>query len=203
MTTDQYIAKINRVIEAFENTQPIVEAVFDTVRSQAVRIFEKGIDGNGAAIGTYSKNEIYVNPANSPRSFPLKGKGQGDRKTVGTFDIATRKANRTDVKEGNQERRTAYFEDYGAFKSAIGRGSKVNLLLFGHLQSAFLNGVSPAIKKDKSIEVTVSIRPSITNPEGKIKGILEKYPEAFRLSKGEKETVVKRFGEIFTDIIKK
>lgn len=90
------------------------------------RIFEDGKNANGGPIGQYSTEPTYVNPANSPRTFPTRGKG-GQSKFKNGKPHATR-----------------YFPDgYKGFRSINGRPTNVvNLKLSGDLSRSYVPGLT-------------------------------------------------------------
>ncbi len=86
------------------------------------RIHNDGLNVNLTRIGRYSKNELYVNPKNSPKKFvPIGKTGKKVFKSTG------------------KEHKTKYFKNgYGEFRSSIGRESSfVNLQLTGGLKAAY------------------------------------------------------------------
>lgn len=90
------------------------------------RIHEEGKAADGSDIGRYdTTNPLYVNPKNSPKSFPVEGK-TGKTK----FE--------TGIKKG-QAHKTRYFNSYSDFRQTIGRRTdKVDLSLSGQLNSQFV-----------------------------------------------------------------
>jgi hypothetical protein len=84
-----------------------------------------------------------------------------------------------------------YEGGYGEFKAAIGRGGNTNLFLFGLLQSAYTTGIVPAVS-GTLWQFGSEIRPSSSNPAGKLEGILNRYPTAFGTSDSEKKLVQDR-----------
>lgn len=123
MTTMEWLnkqkAKIKKAAEtATEN------AARQTHLTMANRIFNEGKNTNEASIGRYNSTDaIYVNPNNSPRKFTPAGKPGSNVKKA--------------------KRATRWFSSYRSFRATIGREtSKVNLNLFGLLQSDFVTGFS-------------------------------------------------------------
>ena len=84
-----------------------------------------------------------------------------------------------------------YEGGYAQFKSAIGRGGNTNLYLFGLLQSAYSTGIVPVIS-GTLWQFGSEVKPSSTNPSGKLQGILNRYPTAFSTSEKEKKLVQDR-----------
>jgi hypothetical protein len=104
-------------------------AARDVLPTIGERIFEKGLASDSAVIGDYSAKPIYIEKSRSPRAAGV-------------------------VKE-----KTFFFAGgYKEFKSKIGRGSKVNLKVFGRLQQDFLtprkvdtaNGVRYELKNEEN-----------------------------------------------------
>lgn len=123
MTTDQYSAKLQRKIDEIERyNKPLEIATRSVLALQVRRIFIKGEAVDDSSIGAYSTVPLYVNPNNSPKKFPPKGK-YGDRKFA----------------DGSPHK-TGYFEGYGEFKKAIGRkDNPVNLTLSAELLKNYSN----------------------------------------------------------------
>lgn len=95
------------------------------------RIFTKGLSSDGESIGEYSTKPIYISKKNSPLSA------------------------------GEVKDKTYFFPGgYRQFKSEIGRGSEVNLKVFGRLQQDYLTpkrvdtskGVKYELKEEKNIQ---------------------------------------------------
>lgn len=80
------------------------------------RIFTKGIASDGTPIGKYNTTDpLYVNPADSPKSFPTLGKPRADG--------------------SRRKGKTGWFPSYAAFRNAIGRPTgTVNLQLTEQLK---------------------------------------------------------------------
>ena len=69
MTTDQYIAKLNAASRKLQNPRELVGAASAVGRLQHKRVFQKGKDGEGAAIKPeYSTNEIYISKSQTPNA---------------------------------------------------------------------------------------------------------------------------------------
>lgn len=69
MTTDQYIAKLNAASRKMTNPRELVGAASAVGRLQHKRIFQKGLDSEGAAIKPeYSTNEIYISKNETPNA---------------------------------------------------------------------------------------------------------------------------------------
>ncbi len=130
MTTDEFIAKQNARIEAIirENV-PLRLAVNSITSLISNRVWLKGLNSDGAIIGTYSKDPVYISGKLSEKTrlpkFPLKGK-----------------TGKSKFKNGN-EHKSGYFDSYYAFKKKIGRNNKistVDLFLTGDLHKDWANG---------------------------------------------------------------
>lgn len=141
MTPEEYIAKQRAKWAKIAAGDPLEIAVFETARMQANRIFNDGKDSLNTKIGNYNTSKpIYVNPKNSPKKFPTKGK-LGNTK-----------------KKNGEPYKTSYFTSYKQFRSAIGRATdKVNLQLFGQLQNDFVTG----IKKISNSEYVQTLKQQI------------------------------------------
>jgi hypothetical protein len=158
---------MRKVADALEDSEPMFFAVSNSVRNQSIRVFEQGGVGPDGAPGRYSSKPLYVNPADSVRKFPLKGKNGGGAQ----------------FKNG-KPRKTSYFQSYADFKRTIGEPAFVNLRVFGNLARAYGTGV--AVRKENGqVRVFHQIRLDASNPSGKINGLISKYPGAFRPTKKE------------------
>ena len=93
----------------------------------------------------------------------------------------------------------SYEGGYGEFKRAIGRGSNVNLFLFGFFNRAYLASVvNPEVKVGRyGVTFSLGANTSTVNSEGKIDGLLERYEDAFKFTKSERETYADKTREIF------
>lgn len=165
----EYIARLEKFNQLLIDSDPVFKAATNVVRNQSVRVFEEGGVGAGGTKETYKGGPLYVNPKNSVRKFPLKGKNGGGAK----------------FKNG-KARQSAFFTSYAQFKKTIGEPSFVNLKVFGNLFRAFGTGVDLRIENGRT-RVIHSIRTNAANPEGKVRGLLAKYPAAFRPTDAEKE----------------
>ena len=92
-----------------------------------------------------------------------------------------------------------YQGGYGQFKRAIGRGGRVNLFLFGFFNRAYLASVvNPQVKVGRyGITFALGVNTSTANSEGKIEGLLDRYEDAFKFTKSERETYADKTREIF------
>lgn len=111
-----------RKAEALKANNVVLQRAVTAVHTVKVkRIFTDGKNVEGGKIGAYNRtNPLYINPKSSPVSVAPKGK-DGQSK----------------FKNGNQKK-TAYFPSYKAYRAAIGRpNSFVILFLSGDLRSDF------------------------------------------------------------------
>lgn len=161
INTKEYINRLQKFADGLQESEPVFNAVANTVRNQTVRVFEQGGVGPGGSKAAYGGGALYVNPNTSVRKFPLKGKNGGASK----------------FKNG-KPRKTGYFTSYAEFKQTIGEGRNVNLKLFGNLARAYGTGISVK-RSGGEVLVFHSIRTDQSNPEGKVKGLIGKYPAAF------------------------
>jgi hypothetical protein len=165
MTTQEYIANQHRAIQKLASGLPIAIAAQDTHVKMVERIFEEGKEADGSKNKYNSTDPLYVNPNNSPKKFPTKGKPNEKGVAKSKF-------------ENGQSHKTGYFESYKDFRAKIGRETGfVNLNLFGILQSDFGKGV---IKVDNLKYVS-----TVTNEANK--GKLEKFEKYFELTPEEKQ----------------
>lgn len=150
MTIDQFIARQRKKIEAVKQ-KALRIAAYDTHRKMANRIFVDGEASNESLIGSYNTtNPLYVNPRNSPKSFPTGGK-TGNSKLSNTEKTPT--GRRKKVKH-----KTAFFYSYRDFKRTIGQPTdRVRLNLFGRMQSDFISG----FRKVSTTEYVVSFKEPI------------------------------------------
>lgn len=120
MTYDEYIKKVNKQISNLQRLQITQSAVMDVKTMIDKRVFKDGLRSDNSPIGRYSRKPLYVSPDSSPRRIVLKGK-HGN----------------TTFKNGKKHK-TAYFDGYGAFRTAIGRqNNTIDLRLTGDLQRDF------------------------------------------------------------------
>ena len=169
MTVDQYIAKLNRQIEALERNDKALFLAASSVHGKMVtRIFSEGQTSAGAKIGNYNSTKpIYVNPKNAPKGFPAKGKnGQS------TF-------------KNGRKRKTGYFQSYKDFRGKQGRETAfVNLRLHGRLQTDFANSLQKS--GNKYISGTKNAANTV-----KIEGNEKRFNAAiFRLTKAEHDLFI-------------
>lgn len=163
MKTSEKIAQLRRQLTIIESGKLVQIAAQDTHVQMVDRIFNKGLNAQDGQIGTYNtSNELYVNPNNSPKKFPTKGK-TGESK----------------FKNG-EPHKTGYFESYSNYRSKVGRPtSKVNLVLFGDLQNDF----GKAVFKLTETKYASLVRGANGD---KVEGAEAKYGNIFRLTPKER-----------------
>lgn len=164
MTTEQLIQKIKGQIKDLKQGKPLALAVASVHSMQVKRIFEEGKKSTDSKIGNYNEStSLYVNPNNSPKKFPTKGK-EGKSK----------------FKNGNSHK-TGFFKSYKEFRSKIGRQiSFVDLKLSGQLQKDYSNSLQ------RSGTGWVSGLKNKANV-GKVEGAEDKYGSIFNLTNKEKK----------------
>lgn len=141
-----------------------VGATITTIHGlQSQRIFSEGLNGNGTAIGQYNTTEeLYVNPKNTPKALPTKGKtGQS-------------------VFKNGKPHKTTWYESYKSLRSRQGRrDDRVNLNLSGLL---FRDYSTPPERSGNSYLVGVRNKAN----SDKIDGIIENYGKVvFELTESE------------------
>jgi len=186
-TPKEYVKKLNKFALSIQDIKPFYEATNEVIIMQEDRIFNKGLDSKGSPVGTYSTEPIYISLRATPKKFPPRGKN-----------------GQTKFKDGKQHRSGYFAGGYYQFKQAIGRagaGRKINLELFGHFRKGFANSANPAKLNKTGFEVVYSVKHTGANPKGKVEGIIENYPQAFKLSVKEREYILEKFREIFIDAI--
>lgn len=174
MTTDQYIAKMNKQIEEIIRfDRPLLMAVRSVMALQSIRIFLNGVNKNGSKIGNYITRDYYINPktfknkTGKSGSFPLKGK-----------------SGETKFKNG-EPHKTGYFPSFLAFKKTINlstRFSTVDLFLSGELHRHWANGEV----RGKAEARKISVRNYIVAISEKDLKKIERYGNVFGLSTKEK-----------------
>ena len=165
MTTQEYIRSLNAKISKLKTGLPIAIAAQDTHVKMVTRIFDEGKNTEGSEIGKYNSTDpLYVNPNNSPKKFPTKGK-------TGKSKFAN-----------GESHKTGYFESYKAYREKVGRETEhVNLTLFGILRNDFGKGVV------KLSNVSYISKVSQKENKDKIDGAEDRYGDIFKLSKEERE----------------
>ena len=126
MTTAEFNKKLDEQLIKISNAKFLLTSVTAVHSRQVKRIFEQGLNGDGVKIGNYNSSDpLYVNPDDSPKSFPTKGKN-----------------GETTFKNGKKHK-TGYFDSYKAFRRAISRETGfVNLRLTENLKFDFTNSLT-------------------------------------------------------------
>lgn len=182
MTTDQFIAKLNRQIESIiKDDKPLQIAVRDIMALQSQRIFRKGLNSSEAAIGQYVKKPIYVPLLDSPKSFTPKGKPEVAKKI--------------------KNRKTGYFTSWLAYKETIGKNKNiktVDLSFRGDLHRNWANAAieepAKAIKINQHNYIT---RLSVLN-QNKV----ERYGKVFNLTTKERSIFLVRIQQELAKALK-
>lgn len=168
MTIDEFAKKIEERIKLIEKEdKPLLLAVKHTTSLQSNRIWIQGKNADESIIGEYKNREYYVNPNNSPKKFPTKGK----------TDKAT-------FKNGNPHK-TGYFKGWLNFKTTIGRNQKVktvDLFYTGALAKNWAN--AEVVSKAQAIRINQ--HNYIVSLTEKNKAKTERYGNVFGLSKKER-----------------
>lgn len=167
MNYSEYRKRLLKFADLIADTKPLFDAVANNVADRAQRIFIQGGVGPGGSKENYSSNPLYKNPDSAPRKFPVKGK-TGESKF-----------------QNGKPHKTAYFANYAAYKKQIGRTAFVNLIEFGNFDRAFRTGLRLQGKK-----VVHFIKTGVDNPDGKIEGIIAKYPGVADVLPKEREQFV-------------
>lgn len=147
MTTNDFISKLNRQIEAIiKLDKPLEIAVRSMMAIQSKRIFLNGLNSSESVIGQYVKKPVYISLEGSPESFTPKGKPGGKKdKNLLVSNISTRVTKKIKVKANGSERKTGYFENFLAYKTTIGRNVRIktyDLFLSGELHRDWANSES-------------------------------------------------------------
>jgi len=187
-TPDQYIKKLQKAAKKLD-LKPFYEATNEIIIMQSERIFNKGIDSKGSAIGQLSTTPTYISLRQSPRKFSPKGKN-----------------GETKFKNGKMHTSGYFAGGYYSYKQTVGKavaGKNINLWLSGRFKSGFLNSANPARSLNNGFEIVYSVRHNAANPKGKVEGIVDRFPLAFKLSKKEREYILQKFTDIFVNAIVK
>lgn len=184
-TTDQYTKKLNEIAKEID-IKPFYEVTNEIIARQENRIFNKGIGGNGSQIGNYSTHPTYISISAMPRKVAPKGKG-----------------GKTKFLNGKLHKSAYFGAGYSQFKTAMGKGNggHVNLWLSGKFRKGFANSANPVKMLTNGFTIIYSVKSSAFNPGGKLDGIFNRYPQAFKLTKGERLYILKRFREIFLNAL--
>lgn len=160
LTTEQFIKQQREKIALLMSGKAIAIAAQDTHVKMVERIFEDGETSNGNKLGYNTEDPLYVNPNDSPKKFPTKGKTGKSKFSNG------------------EPHKTGYFGSYREYRQKIGRQAGfMDLQLFGNLRNDFSKGV---VKLDSFTFVS-----TITNEANREK--FKKFQAYFKLSKEERE----------------
>lgn len=168
MTTEEYNKKLDEQLKQISNAKFLLTSVSEVHARQVKRIFNTGINGDNEKIGNYNSSDpLYVNPDDSPKKFPTKGK--------------TGEA----VFKNGKKHKTGYFDSYKAFRKAIARETGfVNLRLTENLKFDFTNSLTLM----GSMYVTGTKKKENTD---KVNGAISKYGVAtFQLTDNEKQIFI-------------
>lgn len=160
----EYIELQKERFERLKNGEALELAVRDTHAKQVQRIFVDGKNSNDAQIGKYNTTDpLYVNPKNSPKNTPVRGKyGQ------------------TTFTNGNKHK-TTYFESYSEYRQEQGRESTfVNLNLFGALRSAFANGLFKVSEREWVVAIPQGEYLKLSGNEDRFGGKISDLTESER-----------------------
>lgn len=182
MTTDGFIAKLNRQMEAIiKDDRPLMIAVRDIMALQSNRIFKRGLNSNETAIGQYKKKPIYVPLLDSPKSFTPKGKPGAAKKI--------------------KDRKTGYFTSWLNYKETIGRNKNVktvDLFWRGDLHRNWANGEMNEAAK----AVKINQHNYITQLSDLNQNKVERYGKVFNLSIRERGIFLSRIQQELAKALK-
>ena len=185
-TIKQYTKKLQSI--KFE-VKPFYDVANELIGRIDNRVFNQGINGFGATIGSYSKKPVYISTSgkkNHARNLSTPPRGKYSTKPVFL---------------NGHKRKTVYFTGgYDQFKSDVGKntaGGRVNLWLSGSFRRAWQNSIDPVLIVESGFRIRFSLKTSALNKQKKIDGILKKYPGTFNLTKGEHQYILKRYREEF------
>lgn len=187
-TTDEWSRSLNERLRNAIDIKNYTLLTNEVVSRQASRVFDKGTPGVGGGY-KYDRKPIYA--SNDPKYTPRKNAPRGKNSSLPTF------------KNGKQRKSTYFAGGYGEFKNAIGKGAnnRVNLLLFGNFRRMFQNSGKNPVRRigQTGFSLLIQLKASGNNPQGKLDGILTRYPDMFKLSPGERKFVIRRFREILLE----
>lgn len=191
-SVDAWAKSLNERLRNATDVKNYILLTNEVISRQSSRVFDKGTPGIGAGYN-YSRKPIYA--SNDPKYTPRKNTPRGKNSTSSTF------------KNGKPRKSTYFAGGYAEFKNAVGKGAnnRVNLWLFGNFRRMFQNSGKNPVRRfnQDGFSLLVQIKASGNNPQGKLDGILTRYPNMFKLSLGERKFVVRRFREILLDKLNK
>jgi hypothetical protein len=189
MTIDEFNLKLKQALAEIQaNDIPLRLAAYSSLAEVSLRIFTKGGNADGGAIGQYnSTNPIYLNP----------------KKSFGGSKLGTPRGKTGETKFKNGKTHvTVYLDSYKDYKAVLGKpsgGGFVNLELSGDLKSDFENGKVPTPQQRGPHEYFVSLKRPINND--KRDGLEAKYGKIFALTNQEVENFIEdikfEFAKIF------
>lgn len=171
MSIDQFIqAQRKKLKELINENKPLAIAATSTHTLQVDRIFGKG-EGIAGKIGNYNTTKpLYVNPDDSPKSFPTKGKPKKDKEGQSVF-------------QSGKKHKTGFFTSYSAFRKAIGRQTNfIDLKLTNLLFSDYAN----SLRKVNPFRWVSGLK-NAANFD-KLDGLKKRFGPITDLSKNEKES---------------
>lgn len=132
MAASNYFKDMQKRLTEQHLQKAILASALTVNADMSERIFVDGKAADHSQIGEYNTTDpLYVNPKMAPKKFPTKGKPIDG------------KAGKTKFANG-EPHKTGYFDSYASFRKKVGRKTnKVNLVLFGVLQSDFSKGPKP------------------------------------------------------------
>jgi hypothetical protein len=179
-TTGGYIKKLEKMAKDID-IKPFYEVTNEIIARQENRIFNKSTGSNGT-MPKYSTKPTYISLSQMPRQVAPKGK-----------------FGKTKFLNGKIHKSAYFNHGYSEFKKAMDKGGRghVNLWLTGRFRKGFTNSANPVKMITKGFSIIYSIKVTGANPDNKLNALFNKYPLAFKFTKGEKAYVLKRFREIF------
>jgi len=178
MTIEEFNLKLKQaLLDIQANDVPLRLASYGSVAEVSLRVFTKGGNADGGAIGQYnSKDPIYLNP----------------KKAFGGSKLGTPRGKNGDTKFKNGKPHvTVYLDSYKDYKAALGKPSEgkfVNLELSGDLKSDFENGAVPTPTQLGPHEYAVQLKRNINI--NKVAGLESRYGKIFALTNQEVENFI-------------
>lgn len=164
MTTKEFKKLLDRQLDEINKANIFFLTISESHARQVKRIFVEGQNEMDTDIGQYNSTApIYISPIQSPIKISPKGKSGSS------------------VFKNGKAHKSAYFDSYKAFRSAIGRQvSKVNLRLSEALKIDFQTSLQ------RSGEDYISGIKNDTNV-GKAEGAIDRYGDIFHYTISEKK----------------
>jgi hypothetical protein len=178
MTIEEFNLKLKQaLLEIQANDVPLRLASYGSVAEVSLRVFTKGGNADGGAIGQYNNDKpIYLNP----------------KKAFGGSKLGTPRGKNGDTKFKNGKPHvTVYLDSYKDYKSILGKpsdGGFVNLELSGDLKSDFENGAVPTPTQIGPHEYAVQLKRNINI--NKVAGLESRYGKIFALTNQEVENFI-------------